>query len=274
MTAVHSGSDPVPAWRSVVDLSDRFEWVDGSVRLKSIERRTTSSASGKAPSALQRWLVRFIYADQNSSRTVSRGLAPVLARLDDASAWGVNLGAGDTTLHSRLLNLDIYDGPGVHFVCRGDDLPLRSAARACVLRQEVLEHVPDPDACVREVERVLAPGGLFYLQLPFIIGYHPGPNDYWRFTREGIRELLAKERWEIIDSDVVLEGASGFYRIAVEFVAVLVAAISRRLYRPAKAATAIALWPIKLLDPIMRRSPERDRIPGGYWVLARRRPTL
>jgi len=271
MSAVPAGRNTNPAWRSIVELGDRYEWVDQTVRLKTHEHRSSASPASKKHSALHLWLIRFVYADQNRSRTIARGLAPILARLDEADAWGVNIGAGDTSLHPKLLNLDVNALPSVHMVCACHDLPIRSGALACAISQEVLEHIPDPDACVREVERVIAPGGLFYLQVPFMIGYHPAPNDYWRFTRQGIAELLSKDKWEIVDHDVVLEGATGFYRIAVEFVADLFAVIHRRLYRAAKAIAALVLWPIKLLDPIMRRSPERDRIPGGYWVLARRR---
>src|SRR5205085_186312 len=64
--------------------------------------------------------------------------------------------------------------------------------------------------------------------------------------------------------------AFGFYRIAVEFFAILAALISNRLYLAAKGAAALLLYPIKWLDPLMQRSPAADRICGGYYVIARK----
>jgi SAM-dependent methyltransferase len=51
----------------------------------------------------------------------------------------------------------------------------------------VLEHVPDPLKAVSELYRVLKPGGLIWVQAPFIFPYHADPHDYWRVTPNGLR---------------------------------------------------------------------------------------
>jgi SAM-dependent methyltransferase len=51
----------------------------------------------------------------------------------------------------------------------------------------VLEHVPHPQVAVAELYRVLKPGGVIWVQVPFLFPYHPSPSDYWRVTPNGLR---------------------------------------------------------------------------------------
>jgi SAM-dependent methyltransferase len=58
--------------------------------------------------------------------------------------------------------------PTAAFLLRSDALrlPFRDAAFDRVLAAEVLEHLPDDAAALRELRRVLAPGGLLALSVP------------------------------------------------------------------------------------------------------------
>ncbi len=56
----------------------------------------------------------------------------------------------------------------------------------------VLEHVEEPQKAVREMHRVLKPGGYCYIYAPFLFYYHPEKGyygDYYRFTVEGIKYM-------------------------------------------------------------------------------------
>ena len=54
----------------------------------------------------------------------------------------------------------------------------------------VLEHVDDCHAAVRECGRILRPGGVFLVGVPFAQRIHRAPQDFWRFTEHGARYLL------------------------------------------------------------------------------------
>lgn len=71
-------------------------------------------------------------------------------------------------------------------------LPFAEATFDGVLVTEVLEHCINPQAAVREVFRVLRPGGLLLVTSPCCWPAHGTPDykDYWRFMRDGWLYLL------------------------------------------------------------------------------------
>lgn len=60
----------------------------------------------------------------------------------------------------------------------------------CLFVSGVLEHVEDFHAALRECARVLKPGGVLLLGVPFKQKLHRIPRDYWRFTEFGIQQML------------------------------------------------------------------------------------
>ena len=71
-------------------------------------------------------------------------------------------------------------------------LPIASASVDSVLLLDVLEHLHNPKLCIQEVVRVLKPGGVFYVQVPFIYPEHDAPLDYHRWTKYGMRKLVSE----------------------------------------------------------------------------------
>ena len=73
-----------------------------------------------------------------------------------------------------VLGTDLMDARFIHLTADGCHLPLRSNSVDVIISFHVLEHIPDDAAAMREINRVLAPGGLFIMQVP----YRPGvPTD-------------------------------------------------------------------------------------------------
>jgi SAM-dependent methyltransferase len=71
-------------------------------------------------------------------------------------------------------------------------LPFAPQTVDAAIVTEVLEHCLDPVAAVRELFRVIRPGGLALVTSPFLWPWHGRRHygDYWRFTAEGWRVLF------------------------------------------------------------------------------------
>ncbi len=71
-------------------------------------------------------------------------------------------------------------------------LPFKSGSFDCVISDQVIEHLGDPKKAVDESYRVLKRGGIAIHTTCLLMPIHPCPNDYWRFTNDGLLILCSK----------------------------------------------------------------------------------
>ena len=69
-------------------------------------------------------------------------------------------------------------------------IPIMDATADVVIVSGFLHIPPDPKEFLKEVKRVLKPGGCLLLTAPLVFPYTTEPTDYWRFTEEGLSWLL------------------------------------------------------------------------------------
>jgi len=129
-----------------------------------------------------------------------------LAFNDIHSALVLDIGSGDAAYRlpgtSQHVRMD-YPETGKHYQNRPDMyadariLPLKTASVDVVLLLEVLEHIPDTEQVMSEIQRVLKPEGVLYISVPFIYPAHDLPYDYFRFTVEGLQQLLRKHKFKV-----------------------------------------------------------------------------
>ncbi|MBE0536856.1 MAG: methyltransferase domain-containing protein [Phycisphaerae bacterium] len=97
---------------------------------------------------------------------------------------------------ATYIGTDMEGGKGVDVVADvAEDISvLREAfgmeAFGTIFCLSVLEHCKDPFGVARNLTSLLEPGGVICISVPFALGLHAYPADYWRFTHEGIQQLF------------------------------------------------------------------------------------
>ncbi|PYX41335.1 MAG: hypothetical protein DMG81_03960 [Acidobacteria bacterium] len=116
----------------------------------------------------------------------------------------------------RYLAVDLRPTPIVQVVATGEHLPLKENQFDVVLCTQVLEYVPELREAIKEIHRVLKPGGTFLLSVPAMFPAD-SEQDLWRFTPASVGLLLSAFRSVEIRS----EGSSihGLFRTVALWIA-------------------------------------------------------
>lgn len=85
------------------------------------------------------------------------------------------------------------------FFYDGNIFPFDAMSYDGVICNQVLEHAFNPDQFLREIARVLKPGGDLLLTVPFIWDEHEQPWDYARYSSFGLRNLLERNGFDVIE---------------------------------------------------------------------------
>ena len=78
--------------------------------------------------------------------------------------------------------LEYEKGVQPDYTWDGITMPFDTASFYCAFGTEVLEHCPEPEVVLKEVLRVLKPGGVFFFTVPFLWNLHEVPQDEYRYT--------------------------------------------------------------------------------------------
>lgn len=152
----------------------------------------------------------------------------------------------------EYIGVDISSkGKSVDVLGSGIELPIQSESADYVISTQVLEHLPQPFDFFDEVSRVLKPGGYAFISTNQMYPLHEKPNDYFRFTRYGLRSL-AKSAGLAVSEEI--ESGNLLTRLCCEF---------NYLVEP-KAPFPISNIIISIfnliMSPIVRLNPREDYI--------------
>jgi ubiquinone/menaquinone biosynthesis C-methylase UbiE len=86
------------------------------------------------------------------------------------------------------------------FVSPIDQIPVEDCYFDAILCTEVLEHVPEPIAAIRELSRILKPGGRIFVTAPLGSGLHQRPyHFYGGYTPEWYGRFFSQFQLELVE---------------------------------------------------------------------------
>ena len=95
----------------------------------------------------------------------------------------------------------------------GETFPFEDASFDSVVATEVFEHVFNPDRFLDEVHRVLRPGGMLLMTMPFVWDEHEQPHDFARYSSFGIRHLLEKHGFEVLEQRKSVDDVRAIFQL-------------------------------------------------------------
>jgi ubiquinone/menaquinone biosynthesis C-methylase UbiE len=153
---------------------------------------------------------------KNSSRHYLDQFAARAARSVPDGAMILDAGAGEgqymhhfthTEYESAdFCQLDKQYGT-ITYVCDLSVIPVEDNRYDLVFCSQTLEHMPDPLQVLKELHRVLKPGGELWLSAPLFFEEHEVPYDFYRYTQYGFRYLLETAGFLIKE----IEWLEGYY---------------------------------------------------------------
>jgi SAM-dependent methyltransferase len=180
--------------------------------------------------------------------------------------WNLYIGGAGRTVEGYV-NLDLCAVPGVDIAADAEHLPFPAGIFQRVECDAVLEHVRNPRQVMTEIQRVLAPGGYVHIVTPFCHPFHAYPQDYRRFTLDGLKELGGS--MEVVAGGWRTGPTGTLLVFTIEYVKLLFPFRAWRVV--SHGVLGWLLFPLRYLDLLLFRSPDVHRI-GNHCYLWLRKP--
>jgi SAM-dependent methyltransferase len=142
----------------------------------------------------------------NSSRERLRRETAAFAATVPAGALVLDAGAGKSPYKSLFAHaryesadfgkVDTQYAP-LTYTCDLTQIPVADGRFDAAILTQVLEHVPEPLAVLRELHRVLKPGCRLIYSAPLFFEEHNKPYDFYRYTSFGVRYLFECAGFEL-----------------------------------------------------------------------------
>ena len=91
-----------------------------------------------------------------------------------------------------------HKNENIDFLYDGKKIPFKDSSFDYIFSSEVLEHVFNINEIMSELNRVLKIDGKMLITLPFVWGEHEQPYDFARYTSFGLKNILEKNGFEIV----------------------------------------------------------------------------
>jgi len=141
--------------------------------------------------------------DQENFKIIREGVSSIIKesaeKYDRVGALVLDIapqvwqGAKEFYKLSLVETLDIDENSGADYIAditKDNSSIIQSNRYDVVICTEVLEHTLDPFGAVKEIYRILKPGGILVMTTPLNFRIHNPLPDCWRFTEHGLRQLL------------------------------------------------------------------------------------
>jgi ubiquinone/menaquinone biosynthesis C-methylase UbiE len=118
----------------------------------------------------------------------------------------IEIGGGNALMRSVLkqacratkyISSDISPTENTDVICDAQDMIFLDGEADLIAAFEVMEHIPDTNMFLSEVNRVLRPGGYIVISVPFLYGKHDF-QDFYRWTSQGLERVINENGMNVL----------------------------------------------------------------------------
>lgn len=134
---------------------------------------------------------------------------------------------------------------------KGDVIPMGNNTIDSIIATEFFEHCPNPESIMKEMIRVLKPGGILFLTVPFLWNLHIVPYDEYRYTPFSLKRHLANADF----TNISLKALGGTDASLAQMMGIW---LQERPIRPLFKKILTMLF-IPIMKMLIRRDSKNDR---------------
>ena len=154
------------------------------------------------------------------------------------------------------------------FFYNGITFPFSDEDYDSVISNQVFEHVFNPDKFMLELNRVLKPGGMLLITVPFVWDEHDQPHDYARYTSFALESILNKHGFEVIEHIKSMNDIRVIFQLLNDYIYKKIVTDSLRLNL---LLTIIFMAPINVLGELLSKIlPKNDDLYLDNIILAKK----
>lgn len=173
----------------------------------------------------------------------------------------LNAGSSSVRYGTNCVNIDIQPKPDVDVLCDIHELPDSLGDFDAIVCNAALQYCQNPGKVAKEFYRVLKPGGLLFVDAPWVQPYCPDTPDRFRFSEDALRSLFAD--FEIIEIGPSIRPGSAFVMLGVHIAGSLTA--NKYVNSVLRRVATLILYPFRGI-----RTSDASKTAGALYMICRR----
>ncbi len=141
-----------------------------------------------------------------------------------------------------------------------------------VVSTSMLEHTLHPWRVIAESYKVLKPGGIFYVGVPWMFPLHGEPHDYYRFSLNGIRQLMLDAGFEEVESGSETGPHAAFHLLLRSYLAETLSGNSSMRYYALTYLLDWLLFPLGAVERVFEPKPRKHHYTDSLVYFVGRKP--
>lgn len=175
----------------------------------------------------------------------------------------LDIGAGGRQIAPNVIGVDFILYKNTRVVSDIHSLSFANESVDTIFCTGTLEHIDNPIQALNEIHRILKPQGILHIEVPFMQPFHKDPEDYWRWTLDGIKLLASQNGFNELRSGPLIGSASAMNAIIVAYFQSWF--FNRYIRKLIDMILSCCLFPFKFLDIILIKRSQ-DLLSACYYV--------